>query len=96
MDPCLLHSIYTKNYLLSVDTKMIFDIWSLILWANFILIFFSSLHIFICYTFIFHVEWKSKSDECEKVIDELKKQNSSVTATVAKLERQIKSKVRLP
>ncbi|XP_062191550.1 structural maintenance of chromosomes protein 1 [Phragmites australis] len=37
-------------------------------------------------------DWKLKSDECEKVIDELKEQNSSVAATLAKLDRQVKSK----
>ncbi|KAG2580829.1 hypothetical protein PVAP13_6NG366500 [Panicum virgatum] len=37
-------------------------------------------------------DWKSKSDECEKVIDELKEQNGNVTSTLAKLDRQVKSK----
>ncbi|KAJ0963744.1 hypothetical protein J5N97_028866 [Dioscorea zingiberensis] len=37
-------------------------------------------------------EWKSKSDECDKVIEELKKQNSSVTGSIGKLKRQINTK----
>ncbi|CAL5000438.1 unnamed protein product [Urochloa decumbens] len=37
-------------------------------------------------------DWKSKSDECEKVIDELKEQNCNVASTLAKLDRQVKSK----
>nr|CAB3490648.1 unnamed protein product [Digitaria exilis] len=37
-------------------------------------------------------DWKSKSDECDKVIDELKEQNASVAAKLAKLDRQVKSK----
>jgi len=40
-----------------------------------------------------YTDWKSKSDECEKVIDELKEQNSNVASTLAKLDRQVKSKV---
>jgi len=37
-------------------------------------------------------DWKSKSDECEKVIDELKEQNGNVASTLAKMDRQVKSK----
>ncbi|KAG0524006.1 hypothetical protein BDA96_07G172600 [Sorghum bicolor] len=37
-------------------------------------------------------DWKAKSDECEKVIDELKEQNGNVASTLAKLDRQVKSK----
>lgn len=39
------------------------------------------------------VEWKSKLDECDKVIEELKKHNSGVTGNIAKLKRQINAKV---
>ncbi|KQJ94723.1 structural maintenance of chromosomes protein 1 isoform X2 [Brachypodium distachyon] len=35
-------------------------------------------------------DWKLKSDECEKAIDELKEQNASVAAALAKLDRQVK------
>ena len=45
------------------------------------------------FVFIPYADWKSKSDECEKVIDELKEQNGNVTSTLAKLDRQVKSKV---
>lgn len=37
-------------------------------------------------------DWKAKSDECEKVIDELKERNGNVASTLAKLDRQVKSK----
>ncbi|WVZ91588.1 hypothetical protein U9M48_037738 [Paspalum notatum var. saurae] len=37
-------------------------------------------------------DWKAKSDECEKVIDELKDRNGNVSSTLAKLDRQVKSK----
>jgi hypothetical protein len=40
-----------------------------------------------------YTDWKSKSDECEKVIDELKEQNGNVASKLAKLDRQVKSKV---
>ncbi|KAM0944955.1 putative structural maintenance of chromosomes protein [Dioscorea sansibarensis] len=36
---------------------------------------------------------KSKLDECDKAIEELKKQNSGVTGNIAKLKRQINAKV---
>ncbi|BAF30423.1 Os12g0641500, partial [Oryza sativa Japonica Group] len=53
------------------------------------------------YSPIFHLKstsllrffhWKSKSDECETGIDELKEKNGSVAAALAKLDRQVKSK----
>eukprot|EP00262_Sarcandra_glabra_P007411 TRINITY_DN20200_c0_g1_i1.p1 TRINITY_DN20200_c0_g1~~TRINITY_DN20200_c0_g1_i1.p1 ORF type:complete len:1219 (-),score=304.96 TRINITY_DN20200_c0_g1_i1:265-3921(-) len=37
-------------------------------------------------------EWKSKSDECEKVIQELKNQGTGITTSLGKLKRQINSK----
>lgn len=40
-----------------------------------------------------NTDWKSKSDECEKAIDELKEQNGSVADALAKMDRQVKSKV---
>lgn len=43
--------------------------------------------------FMIFVEWKSKLDECDKVIEELKKHNSGVTGNIAKLKRQINAKV---
>lgn len=43
--------------------------------------------------FVPYTDWKSKSDECEKVIDELKEQNGSIASTLAKLDRRVKSKV---
>lgn len=39
------------------------------------------------------VEWKSKSEECEKEIQEWKKQASAATTSISKLNRQINSKV---
>ena len=38
-------------------------------------------------------DWKLKTDECETAIEELKKQNDSVAAALAKLDRQVKLKV---
>lgn len=40
-----------------------------------------------------YTDWKSKSDECENVIDQLKEQNANVASTLAKLDRQVKAKV---
>lgn len=40
------------------------------------------------------IEWKSKSEECEKEFQEWKKQASAATTTISKLNRQINSKVR--
>lgn len=40
-----------------------------------------------------YTDWKSKSDECENVIDQLKEQNANVASTLAKLDRQVKIKV---
>ncbi|WVZ83418.1 hypothetical protein U9M48_030567 [Paspalum notatum var. saurae] len=37
-------------------------------------------------------DWKAKSDECEKAINELKERNGNVSSTLAKLNRQVKSK----
>ena len=39
------------------------------------------------------VEWKSKSEECAKEIQEWKKQASAATTSISKLNRQINSKV---
>lgn len=38
--------------------------------------------------------WKAKSDDCEKVMNELKKKSTSATGSIGKLKRQINSKVR--
>ncbi|RZR84211.1 hypothetical protein BHM03_00010978 [Ensete ventricosum] len=38
------------------------------------------------------IDWKAKSDECEKVIDELKKKSDSFKGTIGKLQRVINSK----
>lgn len=40
-----------------------------------------------------YTDWKSKLDDCEMVIDGLEKQDGSFVATLAKLHRQVKSKV---
>jgi hypothetical protein len=40
------------------------------------------------------VEWKSKSDDCEKEIHEWKKRASTSTTILSKLNRGINSKVR--
>ncbi|XP_042517356.1 structural maintenance of chromosomes protein 1 isoform X2 [Macadamia integrifolia] len=37
-------------------------------------------------------DWRSKSDDCEKVIMDLKKRSSSIAVSIAKLNRQINSK----
>jgi hypothetical protein len=42
---------------------------------------------------LLNTDWKLKSDECETAIDELKKQNDSLAAALAKLDRQLKLKV---
>ncbi|KAJ8639255.1 hypothetical protein MRB53_015949 [Persea americana] len=36
--------------------------------------------------------WKAKSDDCEKVMNELKKKSTSATGSIGKLKRQINSK----
>lgn len=38
-------------------------------------------------------EWKSKSEECEKDVQEWKKKISAATTSISKHNRQIKSKV---
>lgn len=40
-----------------------------------------------------HSEWKSKSEECDKEIQEWKKRASTATTSISKLNRQINSKV---
>lgn len=41
----------------------------------------------------FCVAWKSKSEDCEKDIQEWQKEISAATTNISKLNRQIKSKV---
>lgn len=38
--------------------------------------------------------WKTKSDDCEKEMHDLKKKITSINSTIGKLKRQINSKVR--
>lgn len=40
-----------------------------------------------------YVEWKGMSDECEEVIEELRKQCATFKDVIGKLNRQINSKV---
>ena len=41
------------------------------------------------------IEWKSKSEECEKEMQEWRKKISNATTSISKLTRQLKSKVSL-
>lgn len=39
------------------------------------------------------VEWKAQSDEYDKDLEELRKKEAGINATLAQLERQVRSKV---
>ena len=58
-------------------------------------VYFSSMEIlfFLCSLFTL-VEWKSKSEDCEKEIQDWKKKASTATSYISKLNHVIHSKVR--